>query len=92
MAFIVINFYIFTIDKEGKEKVLDQIKDFTAFFVIVEIDKFLVGYSDVTMDDLKLKYKNKTLEDKFDRYVTFHNKIFDEMPSYLHALVYTLKK
>ena len=54
IAFIAINFYIFTIDKEGQEEVLDQIKDFTAFFVIVEIDNFLVGYSDIKMDDLNL--------------------------------------
>ena len=64
-SIIVITWYLFTIDAEGEETVLDQVKDFTALVIIVEIDNMLVGYSDIGLDDLGLEYKNKTLERKF---------------------------
>jgi len=71
----MITWYLFTIDKEGEENVLDQIKDFTALVIVVEIDNVLVGFSDIRIEELDLKYKERTLEEKFDRYVKFHNKL-----------------
>ena len=56
-----ITYYLFTIDSEGEENVLDQIKDFAALVVVIEIDNMLLGFSDTNIDDLNLKYKDKTL-------------------------------
>ena len=37
----VIPFYIFTIDADGKEDVLVQVRDFTALVVLVDLDNIL---------------------------------------------------
>jgi len=38
LSTIAITIFIWSIDKEGKENVLDQIKDFTALVIIIQID------------------------------------------------------
>jgi len=50
ISLIVITLYLFTLDEDGEETELDQIKDFTALVIIVEIDNMLVGFSDITLD------------------------------------------
>ena len=74
MSWIVLSYFIFTIDIDGEETVLDQVKDFTALVIIVEIDNMIVGYSDIKTDELELdKFKDWPLEKKFDRYVKFQH-------------------
>ena len=50
ISLIVITWYLFTLDEDGEETELDQIKDFTALVIIVEIDNMLVGFSDITLE------------------------------------------
>ena len=72
MSWVVLSYFIFTIDEDGEETVLDQVKDFTALVIIVEIDNMVVGYSDTKTDDLDLyKFKDWPLEEKFNLYVKF---------------------
>ena len=68
-ALVFITVFVITTDAEGEETVTDQIKDFTALVIIVEIDNMLAVCSRYTYEDLGLKYREVTLIKKFDRYV-----------------------
>ena len=46
LATLALTIFIWTIDGEGSENVLDQIKDFTALVIIIQIDDQLSGILD----------------------------------------------
>jgi len=91
MSLIVITWYLFTSDAEGQETVLDQVKDFTALVIIVEIDNMLVGFSDICLDQLDIKYKERTLEEKFTRYANFQYEL-SEASELTYSLYMTFNK
>ena len=54
-ALFIITYYIFTTDAENEETPLDQVKDFTALIIIVDIDNILLNeFVDVQIDEIKL--------------------------------------
>lgn len=71
-ALIAITIFVITTDEDGDETVTDQIKDFTALVIIVEIDNMLAVCSRYTYEQLQLQYSTCTLGTKFNRYVR-HN-------------------
>ena len=50
-AMIIITYYIFTTDAANEETPLDQVKDFTALIIIIDIDNILLNeFVDVQID------------------------------------------
>jgi len=41
IIFLVVPYWLFTIDAEGEETAVDQVKDFTALMIIVDLDNIL---------------------------------------------------
>ena len=61
MCITLIPIFVITIDAEGEESALDQVKDFTALIIICDIDNILLAASGINFDDLEIEY-DETLE------------------------------
>ena len=49
---VMISYFIFTIDQDGQETCLDQVKDFTALLILIEIDNLVKFDNPVSNFDL----------------------------------------
>ena len=67
---IFVPLYIFTIDENGEESALDQVKDFTALVIIVDIDNLLSGLFDLKykIKEAPKELKKGSLKSRFKRY------------------------
>jgi len=68
---IMITYYIFTTDAENEETPLDQVKDFTALIIIVDIDNILLNeFVDVQISDINLdeSFNKETTKIVLNRY------------------------
>ena len=61
---VVITYYLFTIDDDGNESILDQVTCFASLLIMVEIDSILVGFSDPKYRDLLVKYDHETIVER----------------------------
>ena len=55
-SMVVITYYLFTIDEDGNESILDQVTCFASLLIMVEIDSILVGFTDPKYNDLLVTY------------------------------------
>jgi len=90
VTLVILSFYLFTTDVNNEEGILDQVKDFTALVIIVDIDNMLVGYTDTKKDELELKCFDMKLKDKFRRHYDYTMKLQEN--SCIWATYRTLKK
>jgi len=74
VAMIAITIFVITTDEGGDETVTDQIKDFTALVIIVDIDNMLAGVSRYTYEQLEIQWNEVSLGSKFERYVDYNLK------------------
>jgi len=76
-AMVFVPWYIFTIDENGEESALDQVKDFTALVIIVDIDNLLSGLFDLKykLREGPSELKKSKLAQRFKRYSYYQNQI-----------------
>lgn len=73
-AVVIITYFVFTIDEEGAETPLDQVKDFTALIIIVDIDTILLNdFVHISFEAIKLAehFENETATKVLDRYLKY---------------------
>jgi len=52
LIIFIIPYYIFTIDDDGEESRVDQVKDFTALIILIDLDNTLAPTAGVNFDKL----------------------------------------
>ena len=91
---IMITYYIFTTDAENEETPLDQVKDFTALIIIVDIDNILLNeFVDVQIGDIKLdesfeKENTKQVLNRYAKHKAIRNQGFTKIAVKIVDFIY----